>query len=313
MTRSELSSVTDSMCLMLYGKSWNPCLRRWHFQRLRVGQWSSIPQLSTVLLQSHPCPRLQPPPLMLTSKLESSAHTYISLAQWNSKWVCAPGSVHDEIWKEMERELVETFSQNQACRSVDLSHWSDSWHVWEGVSSGLHGSWVQSKQLLDMAAISIQWTGNWNKQNAKNHWFFTERSTGLFSCSLSDLTLLPSGTSCLTYPWWNMPSLLLLLALSFYLLYVSLLVSGRKSPRSKTQLSPRIPLRASFSSSPILSLCPSSLLLALEISLLNKGTGLPTCLTVINLISSHFIFQYLSEWGISNAPLTLGGKPALET
>ena len=34
---------------------------------------------------------------------------------------------------------------------------------------------------------------------------------------------------------------------------------------------PRIPLRASFSSSPILSLCPSSLLLALEISLLNKG------------------------------------------
>lgn len=45
----------------------------------------------------------------------------------------------------------------------------------------------------------------------------------------------------------------------------------------------------------ILLLCPSSLLLALEISLLNKGTGLPTCLTVINLISSHFIFQYLSE------------------
>lgn len=171
-------AVTDSMCLMLYGKSWDPCLRRWHFHR--VGQWLSIPQLSTVPLQSHPCPRLQPPPLMLTSKLESSAHTYLSLHQWNSKWVCAPGPVHEEIWKEIEREPVETFSRNQACRSVDFSHWSDSWHVWECVSSGFHGSWVWSKQLLDVAAISIQWTGNWNKQNAKNHWSFTERRTGLF-------------------------------------------------------------------------------------------------------------------------------------
>lgn len=241
MTKSELSSVTDSMCLMLYGKSWNPCLRRWHFHR--VGQWLSIPQLWTVPLQSHPCPRLQPPPLMLTSKLESSAHTCLSLDQWNSKWVCAPGSVHDEIWKETERELVETFSHNQACRSVDFSHWSDSGHVWEDVSSGLHGSWVWCKQLLDVA-ISVQWTGNWNKQNVKSHWSFTERSTGLFSSSLSDLTLLPSGTF-----WWNMPSLPLLLALSFHLLYFSLLVSSRKSPRSRTQLSPRIPLHASFSSS----------------------------------------------------------------
>ena len=111
-------AVTDSMCLMLYGKSWNPLLRRWHFHR--VGRWLSIPQLSTAPLQSHPCPRLQPPPLMLTSKLESSAHTYLSLHQWNSKWVCAPGPVHDEIWKEIERELVETFSRNQACRSVDF-------------------------------------------------------------------------------------------------------------------------------------------------------------------------------------------------
>ena len=174
---------------------------------------------------------------------------------------------------------------------MDFSHWSDSWHIWECVSSGFHGSWVWSKQLFDVAAISIQWTGNWNKQNAKNHWSFTERCTGLFSSSLSDLTLLPSGTSCLTYPWWNMPSLLLLLALSFHLLYFSLLVNGRKSPRSKTQLSPRIPLCASFSSSsPIVSLCPSSLLLAFEISLLNKGIGLPT----VSCHQPHRLPLYLS-------------------
>lgn len=39
------------------------------------------------------------------------------------------------------------------------------------------------------------------KQNTKKHWSFTERSTGLFSPSLSYLSLLlPSGTSRSAYP-----------------------------------------------------------------------------------------------------------------
>lgn len=89
-----------------------PC---WYFHR--VGWWLSIPQPSTIPLQSYPCLWLQPPPLMLTSKSVSSGYTYLSLDQGSSKWVCRPGTFHDVISKETESKLLETFWHNQACDS----------------------------------------------------------------------------------------------------------------------------------------------------------------------------------------------------